>query len=626
MRLNSEKSKELTSVDGTSRRAGTPRGLPPGFELAEDDRHLKVKNFHIPAFKRNVSSSVDNAGGQLMCVSCTANHLYDGASPVCLILSDQNFPPALPAIEGQCCVIIRAEDCLLSELPGMLKEYFGGLPGCLPEGSMVMFGSLSHLAKRGLENYAEECVKIKKVITNMLPGSCTVIHMVFVPLGGIEGEATVRDLYDLDSWLRGAGHSGENLRLSRAEFWTLCTDESVPESNCNGTKVLYMLESISSSTKIRTVAGAPHVKLPVSIAAFNHEKETRIINTLMREINDSFAMNLDENPDLERSSSQVYTSDDVQKRVFLIGASHVKRIVGGLVALNQDIVDLSRPGWKADTGKLDDIAARLSQYDLSGSDIVVIDPLANNVVCGTGTGGKLTEQIKIDGKWHVSGSLAYEPKSVLRSVLNEVAAKLFSGAEPTLLVFSPLPRYVIEPCCASNDHVQNLGSTEYITELEQNVEMIDELLAAWSQNVNSRSEILNFRAVADNPDAPIPELTVQGEPMWPAGDPVHAAGQYYAEMASLVAESVRNIVLDDGGLPPPAKRPKLASIVVRRENEKPQASNIRHRASWSTGKLPPVRARGRGNGGSRGFRPFSHGRAGWQARGWALRGRGRGGR
>jgi hypothetical protein len=310
----------------------------------------------------------------------------------------------------------------------------------------------------------------------------------------------------------------------------------------------------------------------------------------------------------------------------LIGASHVKRIVGSLVALNQDIVDLSRPGWKADTGKLDEIAARLSQYGLSGSNIVVIDPLANNVVCGTGTSGKLTEQIQIEGKWHVPGSLAYEPKSVLRSVLNEVAAKLFSGAEPTLLVFSPLPRYAIEPCCANNDHAQNLGSLKYITEIEQNVESIDELLVAWSQNVNSRSEVLNFRAVADNPEATLPELTVQGEPMWAVGDPVHAAGQYYAEMAALVAESVRSIVLDDGGLLPPAKRPKLASIVVRRENERPQASTSRHRASWSTGKLPPVCARGRGNGGTRRFRPFPPGRAGWQARGWALRGCGRGGR
>jgi hypothetical protein len=57
-----------------------------------------------------------------------------------------------------------------------------------------------------------------------------------------------------------------------------------------------MPELISSSTKVHTVAGAPHVKLPVSIAAFNHEIETKIISTLMREINDSFAMNLDENP------------------------------------------------------------------------------------------------------------------------------------------------------------------------------------------------------------------------------------------------------------------------------------------------------------------------------------------
>jgi hypothetical protein len=78
-----------------------------------------------------------------------------------------------------------------------------------------------------------------------------------VPLGGVEGEATIRDIYDLDSWLRGAGHSGENLQLSRAEFWSLCIDELAPVSNCNGTRVLYMPESMSSSTKIRTVAGAP---------------------------------------------------------------------------------------------------------------------------------------------------------------------------------------------------------------------------------------------------------------------------------------------------------------------------------------------------------------------------------
>jgi hypothetical protein len=65
---------------------------------------------------------------------------------------------------------------------------------------------------------------------------------------------------------------------------------------------------------------------------------------------------------------------------------------------------------------------------------------------------------------------------------------------------------------------------------------LNELLAGWSQNINSRSEILNFRAVTDNPDTTLPELTVQGTPLWASGDPVHATGPYYAEMAALISE------------------------------------------------------------------------------------------
>jgi hypothetical protein len=51
----------------------------------------------------------------------------------------------------------------LSEQPGILKEFFGARAGYLPEGSILFFGSLSHLALRGLENYSEEAVKMLKV-------------------------------------------------------------------------------------------------------------------------------------------------------------------------------------------------------------------------------------------------------------------------------------------------------------------------------------------------------------------------------------------------------------------------------------------------------------------------------
>jgi hypothetical protein len=131
-------------------------------------------------------------------------HEIDFSVPLCLILSDQNFPPSLPAIDGQCCVILRVEDALLYEFPGLLKEYFGSN---LPGGSLVLFSSLVHLAARGLDSHAEDVVRTYKVLSKMIDRSCTVTHAVPVPLGGVGG-GSMRDLYDLDSWLRRLGRGG----------------------------------------------------------------------------------------------------------------------------------------------------------------------------------------------------------------------------------------------------------------------------------------------------------------------------------------------------------------------------------------------------------------------------------
>jgi hypothetical protein len=86
----------------------------------------------------------------------------------CVIISDQHFPPALPAAEKRFCVVLRLEDCMLNKQPGILKEFFSNRQGYLPQGSLLLFGSLSHLAARGLESYAEETVKTFKAFANML--------------------------------------------------------------------------------------------------------------------------------------------------------------------------------------------------------------------------------------------------------------------------------------------------------------------------------------------------------------------------------------------------------------------------------------------------------------------------
>ncbi len=66
---------------------------------------------------------------------------------------DQNFPAALPSLDGKCPAIIHVEGGLLSELGdffySLLKDF------TLPEGSVLLIGSLSHLMEEGLVGYAK---------------------------------------------------------------------------------------------------------------------------------------------------------------------------------------------------------------------------------------------------------------------------------------------------------------------------------------------------------------------------------------------------------------------------------------------------------------------------------------
>jgi hypothetical protein len=132
----------------------------PGFDLPNDTRQYNVNNYHVPSLKKNVSSTVSRREEGIFCVSCKLEHDFNDNKPFVVFITDQNFLPSLPADEHRCCVVLRLEDCLLSEQPGILKEFFGNRTGYLPEGSVLYFGSLSHLALRGLETYAEEVVKM----------------------------------------------------------------------------------------------------------------------------------------------------------------------------------------------------------------------------------------------------------------------------------------------------------------------------------------------------------------------------------------------------------------------------------------------------------------------------------
>jgi hypothetical protein len=311
-----------------------------------------------------------------------------------VIISDQHFAPSLPSNCGQCTVVIRCEDAMLFVLPGLLREFFAGAYGriSLPDGSVVLYGSLSHLAARGLDNYADEVVRTGKTIGSMVGGrGVTTAHNILYVFrwGGICSTGLIRMMLDLDCWLQsGDTMSPYSLARSRNKLWDLLLE------HCNITdaggfsdeRIYFLPESTSSNRKIRFIAPALALGLRTKLAALSPSKENELIECFLGELNEVFGFTFDTAPDLSRNH-MVMLNSCKGKRVILIGASQTKRMVGSSAFKNHTVVDLSVQGWKPDTKNIEKLRIQLAQVNPESSDFIVIDPLSNSAFCGTGDDG-----------------------------------------------------------------------------------------------------------------------------------------------------------------------------------------------------------------------------------------------
>jgi hypothetical protein len=135
--------------------------------------------------------------------------------------------------------------------------------------------------------------------------------------------------------------------------------------------------------------------------------------------------------------------------------------------------------------------------------------------------------------------------------------------EAKIIFLAPIPRYILSPCCADSEHVTNFSDPDYVRDISGELEKVEELLDALAQSCLSPSLVLSCRAVADDPESPLPDLTVSGNPFWQDGDPVHAAASVYAALVAAIHSGVEEL---GAGVPAAPKRPRLESIVVRSKN------------------------------------------------------------
>jgi hypothetical protein len=327
---------------------------------------------------------------------------------------DQTFLHVLPPTgDGNCTVIIRVEDSELWELEEVFYDRFKSFckpHGSLPSGSLVLVGSMSHLAKNGLNFYAPILVETMTGMAGKVGPGVNVIPFVPVPIGGIGSETLAQDMMDHGSWIvsTGAGQA-TGLPDTRDALWRVVL------ANGGGGRVY------TSSAPLSLPAGKKNPWIqpfcrngPCRDPPLNKDEETQIVCTLLTELNEKFCVNLDCHPSFERSVPPPFTVHSADRTVFIV-AFNMGKIAKAATESGHMIVDLTSSGWTPKPGKIEKLCETLEKMNLTEIDTVVIDPMSNSAYLGTDEDGLPipVEKSDEDGRYHLFGDLQLAPPPLL---------------------------------------------------------------------------------------------------------------------------------------------------------------------------------------------------------------------
>ena len=137
IRANKTRAAAATILNGTEsfprKQLDTAPKAPSGLLNQGDQRCFRVQNYHSVEKGLNISLSVrrptPGTEDLLECTGCPAAHslagrMRENGLPILVVLSDQNFSPVLPAVEGCCPAVIRVEDGTLQDITGVFLERF----------------------------------------------------------------------------------------------------------------------------------------------------------------------------------------------------------------------------------------------------------------------------------------------------------------------------------------------------------------------------------------------------------------------------------------------------------------------------------------------------------------------
>jgi hypothetical protein len=314
----------------------------------------------------------------LHCLACTdRHHVINNEHPVAVVVSDQNFLPALSSDlkdMGGCISVTRLEDASLSDIADLTVEIFDKTT--IPAGTVFLIGSASHLFRVGVAAYAQDWITVSNNLAKKFKNIhvCPLVPLILEDTPG----SLARDIEMLAMWLHklyGTGIKGLN------EVWTGAASYATQYS-LGGTGLQYddvlkiSLPSSLDSPGAETFFFKFNSSCPVRLLKMDRKVQYELLSVLVHLLKNNFSVTVCPEVILPRAPPTIEDPAAI-KNLICVGSSIIKQTIPYLRALGFCVTDLSKPGWLATQENIQALISELSALTIPAGFSLVLDLLGN---------------------------------------------------------------------------------------------------------------------------------------------------------------------------------------------------------------------------------------------------------
>jgi hypothetical protein len=236
-------------------------------------------------------------------------------------------------------------------------------------------------------------------------------------------------------------------------------------------------------------------------------------------------------------------SEAHEQIVVLAGASNLKYSAKHFVCEGKKIVDVSCPGWTANTDNINKLASIVSDHVSKGAVGFVFDLFGNTSVRYEQFDGSTSLPFLSQGRYHLGGKIVVSPPEVFKKTVECVWPVLAAKKDINCVIIPPMPRYLFARCCNDPGHCTNADGNEFSQSLLANFQQLRHCLI---RQLVSRG-LTNFKVLDTccttncTNTATITHRLAQLKQVT-AKDGVHFIAQGYANLASRASATLQTLL------------------------------------------------------------------------------------